>query len=703
MAAIHDTLTLEDRFSATFTKYLQYGNQAVGASTRAAAANQNYQFVLNSLDRRLISLNAEFEASMQQQNAMIAAGRQNSTAFSELDAKMEKLGGTIRDLTAQYNTVEKEAAEAAQATNQFTQKAAEASTASNGLISRLKSLAGAYLGIRGTRKLVDLSDTMAQNTARLNLMNDGLQSTAELNNMIYASAMRSRGAYQATAELVSKLGTLAPDAFSSSAEIVDFAEQINKHLKLSGASAISSQAAILQMTQALSSGVLRGDELRSVLEQAPTIAQTIAEYMGVSVGEMRNLASEGAVTAEVVKNALLGAAEETNEKFNEIPLTWSNVWTMAGNIAIKALQPVLIGINWLANNIETVIPVVLALGTAFAVFEVAAHWTQIAAAATKIYTTVTAVLGIAYSALTGATMSATAAQSAFNTAMLASPITWVLLIILAVIAAIYVLVAVINKLTGASISATGIIVGAFYTMVAMLFNNVIIPIQNGFAAFANFIANVFNDPVAAVKMLFYNMAETVLGYIKTIAHGIEDLINNIPGVEVDITSGLDSIYAKVQAGAQKVKDESEWKEYVEAWDFKDISKAFSAGYEQGANFNVSDLFGMDDFGGAGDLSGLIPPYEDVANNTADTASAAKSIEKSVDMSQEDIKSLVDVAERRYVNQINLSSQTPVINISGQNTGNTRADRQNLANVIRDMLLEQMAAGSTTSTALPARG
>ena len=254
------------------------------------------------------------------------------------------------------------------------------------LTASLKKLGTAFLGSKLVSGIVSMSDEMTQTTARLNLMNDGLQSTADLQELIYQSAMRSRGAYNATADAVAKMGLLAGDAFSSNQETIAFVEQLNKQFKIAGTSAEGQAAAMLQITQAMGSGVLRGEELNSVFEQAPTIIQSIADYLGVSVGEIRSMAQEGELTAGVVKSALLSSAEQTNQKFNEIPLTWSDVWTQASNMAIMALQPLLEAINWVANNIEVIGPLVLAAAAAFALFAVAANWTKICAAATKALT-----------------------------------------------------------------------------------------------------------------------------------------------------------------------------------------------------------------------------------------------------------------------------------------------------------------------------
>lgn len=593
----------------------------------------------------------------------------------------------LRDYINNLNRASNAARGGSASNRLYGNSASSAARQTSGLVSELHSLAAAFIGIQGVRTLTGLSDSMTSITARLDMMNDGLQTTEERNRMIYESAQRSRGSYQQTANLVAKLGTLAGDAFSSNQEIIAFAEQLNKQMALSGTTTQEAQAAMLQLTQGLASGTLRGEELNSVLEQTPMIAQSIAKYMGVNTGEMRELASEGAITADVVKNAMFAAADEVNAKFEEMPMTWGQVWTSMQNTAIQALQPVLNAVNWLANNLSIIGPLVAGLAASFVVFQVAAHWTQIAAIAAGAYHFVVNLLTIGFGVLRGSTAAASAAVMAFNSTLFASPITWIVMLVGVLIGLLYAGVAAFNKLTGSSVSATGIITGTLATLVAFVFNSVLVPIQRGFASFANFLGNVFDNPVASVKLLFYDMALTVLGFIQNVAQGLESLINKIPGVEVNLTSGIDSLYNKIAQGAQNIRSESGWKEYVKAWDYKDLADAFSGGYNWGANL----------FGGSDTASSLFA-QSTAYDNIAGIADSVKGIEKSVSMSEEDIKALVDVAERRYVNNVNLTAQTPVINISGQNTGHTAADRQNLANTIRDILIEQVSSGSTRTTA-----
>lgn len=681
MAQIRETLTLEDRFSATFTRFLQLGEKAAGASQRAANASQNYQTVLNRMDQQLITLNAQFASATQEQNAMLAAGQRNSSAFAALDARMERLGGTIRDLTRQYDLVEKEADQAAAAAKRFDSQNRQVNASASSLTGTLGRLAGTFLGMQSVKWLANTSDQLTQTNARLKLMTGSAEAAAEANDQIYAAAMRSRGAYADMADTVAKLGTLAGGAFDNDVgQIVAFAEQLQKQMALSGTSTQGAQAAMLQLTQGLASGVLRGEELNSILEQTPMIAQTIAEYMGVTTGEMRELASEGAVTAEVVKNAMLGAAEETNDAFEQMPMTWSQVWTQFQNIALRALNPILTGINWLANNIEIVGPIVLGVGAAFAVFSLAANWTNICTAATNALATAQKMLG----------------------AVMATSWGLPLIIIIAVVAAFYAVIAVINKVTGASLSATGIITGTIAVAMAFVgnlfvtaFNTILDLIAvffNAFAAVANFLANVFVDPLGAAARLFFDFADIVLSILQTVASAIDtifgsSLADTVQGWRDSLGGWVDDTFGK---GIEVVPKIDYQDSHLDRFEY---GKAWDAGYQWGDNLDL--------FGGLKDMFGTgygATAYDDLLSDTNSIAGDVSSINKSVNMADEDLKNLVDMAERQYVNQINLTAQTPVVTINGANTGNTEEDRRKLGDTIRDIILEQAAAGSYRSTA-----
>ena len=529
---------------------------------------------------------------------------------------------------------------------EFNNTVRQGTNAVDSMADKITGMVSAYVGIQSVGKLVDLSDEYTQTTARLNMINDGLQSTADLQDKIFASAQNSRAAYLQTADVVAKLALRAGSVWESNEETIAFAETLNKAFVVAGASQEEMNSASLQLTQALGSGVLRGEELNAVFEAAPNIIQTIADYLGVSIGEIREMASEGQITADVVKNALLGSAEEIDAQFQSMPMTWEQVWTGAMNQLLYASQPLLQFINLLAQNWSTLEPIVLGVAAAVGLYVIALGAYKAVAAASAV---TGAVHAASVALQSGATFTATAAQYGFNAALLACPLTWIVIAIIAVIAAVYALTAAFNKATGASVSATGLIMGAFAVLGAFLINTFVVPVQNKFAMFANFIGNLFNDPVAAVKVLFYDMAQTVIGYILNMARAIETIINKIPGVQVDITSGLDNFYSQIEDASQKVKDESGWVEYVQKMDFIDYSDAANAGYEfgQGIEDKIGGFFGGDlngmgiDTGAFGtDMSDVPGGVNDIAQNTKD----------SVDISDEELRYLHDLAEQDVINR-----------------------------------------------------
>lgn len=657
MAAIKETLALEDQFSAAFSRYMTLVEQGTASTKELQSALANVS-----------------------QGARVAA-----TAYDMEVAKLDAAAASARAqaaqteaLAAQERLQAQRAKEAAKAEEQHDAAQNKAAKSADSLTSKLKSLAGAYLGMQGLQTLVNMSDEITAINGRLQLMTGSAEAAADAQDKIYQAAMRSRGAYTDMADMVAQLGMMAPDAFGNTDELIAFAEQLQKQMTISGASGQSAAAAMTQLTQALASGVLRGDELNSVMEQTPKIAQTIADYMGITTGQLRDIASEGQVTAEVVKNAILSAADETNAAFAEMPMTWSQVWTQMQNIAIKALDPVLDGVNWLANQVDN------------ALSWIEEHADGVAA--------VLAGLG-AIALVAGAQMAASALMSAIAWAAA----NWPILLVGASVAA---LIYAALKAGATFEEVGGVIGGVFGVVYASIMNNFIVPLQQKFAAIANFIGNVFNDPVTAIKVLFCDMVLSILGQIGILAQGIEDLLNQLPGVEVNLTSRIDRLTNSAQTARQNAINSGNYTEYVKAWDYMDYADAWNQGAEIGSrfgsaieNFSLSDAISGLNGNLYGDLYN-VPSYDDMLGTLDDISGNVSSIKKSVDLSNEDIKSLVDVATRRYVNQVNLTSQTPVITVNGQNTGNTEADRKAVADQIAMVLVEQVSAGAFRAIARP---
>lgn len=656
MAKIQETLVLQDRFSSTFSSYLKYAQKAaVATGVLRTSANGDFSKVVDAI----VNVNSSLADMARAQTDVSKSLQEQKDTLGELASAATKAAEAAQKATTANRDHKKSTDEAKKSADQLTQS--------------LKSLVASYVSIQGLKKAVDLSDSLVSMRARLDRMNDGLQTTQELETMIYQSAQRSRGSFTDTMGLVSQLGTMAGDAFGSSKEIVQFAEQLNKQLALSGASGSSAQAAILQLEQGLASGVLRGDELNSVMEQAPALAKSIADYMQVSVGALREMGSQGQITADIVKNALFAAAEDTNAEFEKTPMTWAQVWTVASNTAVRALDPLLTAINWVANNLDVAIPLVVSLGAAFGVLLIAANWTNILATATK----------------TAASM-----QAFYNAVMAANPIALTAAAVLVLVAALYGGVAAFNKLTGSSISATGIITGAFTTMGAFALNTFVVPVWNSFAALINFFLNSTDNFGQSFTIMLNDLYISFLQWVQGIAQAFEKLVQKIPviGEHFGFTEGLgfNSYVEQKKNENQNRKNSMGWTDYMKPIENFDLGKSYKAGYNWGANLGKSGLMGTS----TAELE--IPQAADVKDLLGNIDKNTGKIAKTVDLSDEQIKMLVDVAERKYVNNVNLTSQTPMITVQGQNTGNTEKDARNLADTLRDVLVDLMNAGSTVT-------
>lgn len=565
----------------------------------------------------------------------------------------------------------------------FNQQVRQGASDMDGLTNKVMGLVGAYASFQGVQKLINLSDEYVQTSARLNMINDGLQTQAELQDKILASAQRSRAAYTATADTVAKLSLNAKDAFKSNDETIAFAENLNKLFVIAGTEQASVASASLQLTQALGSGVLRGEEFNAVFEAAPNIMQTVADYMDVPIGKLRGMAQEGQITADIVKNALLSSTDEINAQFESMPMTWGQVWTGIMNELYVASAPILEFISLLAQNWSVLEPIVLGLATAVGLYT----------AALITYNTIQGITTLAESVraasqmmATGATFAATAAQHGFNAALLACPLTWIIIAIVAIIAIIYAVIAAINKIQGTTISATGVIVGALMAAVAFIWNlflgllDLVLGIINIFInkwiAFANFFANLFNDPIGAIVHLFGDMADAVLGILESIAKAIDKVFgSNLASAVQGWRSGLDS---KIEAVAneygngsyEKVMDNLNLSSEdlgLKRWAYSD---AYNTGYSwgEGAEESISNMFGS--FGGEG-LGDYSSGYDtsQIPSNIADTAGNTDAMKDSMDITSEDLKYLRDIAETEAVNRFT----TAEIKVEMNNNNNISSD------------------------------
>lgn len=593
--------------------------------------------------------------------------------------------------------------------------------ASGAASSGLMKLAGTVMSLAAAQKAMDITDTYTNTNARLDMITGSLEEQIALQKEIFAAADRSRGSYVEMANASAKLKMLAGDTFGSNLEAVAFSELLTKSLKVSGAGQAEQNSAFLQLTQALTSGKLQGDEFRSVMENAPMVADAIASYMGKSKSELKDLSSKGVITADIIKGAMFAAADDINEKFATMPMTFADVWqkikragmrafggvfekanamlnsdmgqaammNLTGLIymAAGAFSVLLDGIGWAGNHLDVLTPVILGLAGAWLVYNATAG---IAWLTTLKNAAAMALKATADWAEYAAIFMMIWAQEGLNAALAACPITWIITSILLLVAAFYAGVAAVNHFAGTSISATGLIGGAFGALFAVLYNSFIFPIWNLLAMLGNFIGNVFSNPTAAVKVLFLDMAKTCVDYVLNMAKAIENIINKIPGVTVDITSGLEGFKSGLESKISTIKDESGWKEYIKQPEMLDISSMAAAGYSKGASFEnkVSGLFSSfvpEDLGGAEmDFSQFA-----TAGNPATVKGKGKGGAVKVE-SEEDIEWMRKLAERDYVARIAQNTLAPNIKVEFSGPITKEADTDGVMSRVVEQLKDVIA-------------
>lgn len=614
------------------------------------------------------------------------------------------------------------------ATDKFNEKLKNAGAGSSLFSSGVGKIVGAAATLTTALKGMNITDEFINTNARIGLINDGLQTQAELQEKIFQSAKRARGSYTDMAGAISKMGLLADESFGSNDELIAFTELVQKSFKVGGASQSEQSSAMLQLSQAMAAGKLQGDEFRSIMENAPMIAQAIADYTGKSKGELKELSSEGAITADIIKNSMFAMSDEINSKFETMPITFADIWNRIKNGGLKAFNSVMtktselintshfqafvdnmvngfyliagaanfaldiisgIG-NFIATNWGIIEPVLWGVIAALLVYNATAgiaYFTTLKHMAAKIAKV--AVDWLEYAAI----FALTVAQQGLNTALAACPITWIIIAVIALIALFYAAVGAINKLAGTSISATGIIAGVFWALGAVIYN-VFAMCHNIIATFVNFLGNIFINPIAAVKKLFYEMALYINQIIRGVAKQIENLLNAIPFVEVNITGSLDKSIDWLKGEIEGINKESGLKDFVPKMDLKDVTASFNKGYNWGANlednFNLGSL--LNGLGGSGIDSALGSNFgSDLGTQGNPLAVEGTGNNGSIDVeiADEDIKYLKDIAERDYVNKYTSATLAPNVTVQFGDV-HENADANKVAGIVEKILREEIA-------------
>lgn len=736
-AAVQDMNTMQQRLSAIQQRIQQIENNPVNVG----ADNANAE---------LEQLRMQLNQAIQEQNSLNQA-MQNMDVSAANDAYL-RLSQTVGN-TERYirDNVDEQ--------GRFNQEISAGTQQANELTNTIKRAVAAYISIQSVGKALNISDELVQTTSRLNMMNDGVQTTAELVNMVYAAAQDARGSFGQMADVVARFGNNAKDAFSSSEEVVAFADLIQKQMTIAGASTQEAANAELQLSQALGSGVLRGDELNSIFEQAPNLIQNIADYLDVPIGKIREMAADGELSADVVKAAIFSAADDINSKFNEMPMTWGQMWQSMQNTALIAFQPVLQRLNDLANSeafqtfIQGAIEAMATLANILLnVFElvgtvggfIADNWSVISpiiygviaalavyaaylgivkaielasAAATAIHSVaMSAKIGV-MAALTGQTMAATAAQMGYNGALYACPVVWIIMLILALIVVIFAVCNAIAKMTGIANSGFGVITGGvnvviqFFKNLGLTVANIALGIGNAIAALASNMMTAFHNAICSVQSWFYNLLSTALSVIE----GICSALNKLPFVEFDysgISSAADDYAAKASEAAGNKEDyqsiSDAFNEGFTTFDaFQDgwASDAFNAGAAWGdgvadkvSNFSLSDVFGQTDIPNVGDYtsgfsdaianSGVGDGIGNIDDNTG-------KIKDSLDVTEEDLKYLRDIAEQESINRFTTAEVT--INQTNNNNVSSDTDLDGFITALDDAMgeaIDEVTNGGT---------
>ncbi len=584
-------------------------------------------------------------------------------------------------------------------------------------------------------QLVGMAAGYGSIQARMALLVGSQQKVAEMNEAIYQSALRSHGSFDAMADAVTKIGMTAREAFPDPSEVVPFMEGIQKLFVIGGTDQARQQDALLQLTQALGSGKLQGDEFRSIAEAAPLIEQMVAKYLGVSQGALKELSSQGLITADVLKNAILSNSDVINEQFKAMPITFDNAMQDIANVAYKSFTPVFEEINNLFNSdafkefvtmVSAAMPIIAnevlyvirgIVNNVKWLFNTLNQYSDVIKTALLVAGGVIALFGlqaaVAYgiaaagamahavsSAIeTGAILAMILAQEGFNAALYACPLTWIIGLVILLAVAFWAAIEVVNYFAGTSISAVGVVAAVF----AWLFTHIVNLIKfgiNRFINFANFLRSVFNDPLAATYNLFADIWNGIVDLVAAAVNSVIDLVNAVPG--------MDKIHTFEHVTGQSIKADIkpiEGVTRIEELEMGNATYNAQKAYEWGA----SDWFGglkMPDFGQSSntdtdknrDDNNDDGTGKALKGNTGRTADNTGRMADSLDLMEEEIKDMKDYATQEQINRYTTARVSIDVGGISQNISSD-VDVDGVISRMIDSLQESMASGAEAAMSM----
>lgn len=766
MATIRSSIVVQDMASSVFAKihsnltkttrgFKDLNNEMSVAPTKAI---NNAEKLNQSALQTELTYQAELQVLKQveaEARKIIAAEGTQTAKAQDIIASVREQRTLVQNLKGDYDNVAKSIKNGHDNQEQFNNSINTGNMNGNSLLSTVRNIAIALGGITAVKGLFNLSDEMTNNKARLSLIVDDKGSVEELQNKIFASSMNARASYQTTTDIVTKLGLQAGKAFKGNDELIAFAEQLNKTFVISGTNATGIESTMYNLTQALSTGVLRGQDLNAVFSNAPQIVQNIADYLKVPIGKIRDMAADGKISAQIVKNAMLKAADETNAKFNKMPMTWGQIWTRIKNVAIKALDPVLVkinelannqqvqemfnmfidgaslaaqailalieGVSWLVSTLEPFAPMILAVVGAYAAWEIASG---IATALLTVQTIAQYALAFATKTKVSADVAATASQLGLNTAMLACPATWIAIVIIALIAVLtylwftndkvaYAMLYVWDALRlGIMVAGLGIQAVWYGLQLAALYlwlgiQTVVLGLMTAWYG--------FQTGVEAVCLGVLSIFQGLYNGIVSIVNAIINVLNKIPGVEIDtveaahfaddfagkMANNIIDRNSKLQDMASQMDGTMDKINEIKSKMGSDLSasatniqnKAIDMNntrqervdnrnnWAKGAGDAIKNAingFSLDPSNFAGNNAGTLG---DIAGNTKDIADNTK------DISEEDLKYLIDLAERDTINRFTTVPLT--INLTNNNNINGEQDIDGIVDQVTNKLTSRL--------------